>query len=232
MSAKKAKRESYNPRTKAITPAEYGDWQKAFDFFKEHLFKERWLPDVFITYQRRAHSRGYFSPDSFSARDGKSGKHELALNPNAFVDRTDEQIVSTLVHEMVHLWQHLFGKPPSRNYHNKEWAAKMESLGLMPSNTGAVGGKRTGAQMTHYIVPGGAFQQTFAALVATGWELKLQSTIRPGATKAPPSKVKFTCPACGWNVWGKPDSKVVHKPCACDMLAERADVGSYQQQAA
>ena len=160
MPAKKTKRESYNPRTKAITEVEYGDWQKAFDFFKEHLFKERWLPDVFITYQRRAHSRGYFSPDSFSARDGKSGKHELALNPNAFVDRTDEQIVSTLVHEMTHLWQQVFGKPPSRNYHNKEWAAKMESIGLMPSNTGAVGGKETGQQMTHYIIPGGAYQRT------------------------------------------------------------------------
>jgi predicted SprT family Zn-dependent metalloprotease len=31
---------------------------------------------------------------------------ELALNPDAFIDRTDEQICSTPVHEMVHAWQH------------------------------------------------------------------------------------------------------------------------------
>jgi hypothetical protein len=29
----------------------------------------------------------------------------------------------------------------------------MESIGLVPSNTGLPGGKRTGQQMTHYIMP-------------------------------------------------------------------------------
>jgi hypothetical protein len=28
------------------------------------------------------------------------------LNPDAFVDRTDEYILSILVHEMAHVWQH------------------------------------------------------------------------------------------------------------------------------
>jgi hypothetical protein len=36
--------------------------------------------------------------------------------------------------------------PKRRNYHNKEWAAKMIALGLMPSSTGMVGGKITGAR--------------------------------------------------------------------------------------
>src|SRR5262245_34026764 len=61
--AMRKKSRAYNPYTKAITSVEYGGLQKAYDFFKDHLFKERWLPDVFITYQRQSRTRGYFSPD-------------------------------------------------------------------------------------------------------------------------------------------------------------------------
>src|SRR6478752_5525940 len=104
----------------AITTVEYGGLQAAFDYLNKALFDGE-LPDVFITYQRHAHMRGYFSPDRFSARVGNFGKHELALNPDAFIDRSDEQITSTLGHEMTHLWQHIFGKPSSRGYHNREW---------------------------------------------------------------------------------------------------------------
>jgi predicted SprT family Zn-dependent metalloprotease len=79
------------------------------------------------------------------------GRHELALNPDHFICRTDAEICSTLGHEMTHVWQHQFGQPSARGYHNREWAAKMKTMGLQPSNTGAVGGKETGQQMTHYV---------------------------------------------------------------------------------
>ena len=139
------------------------------------------LRDVFITYQRKAHSAGYFSPDRFSGRVDKLGKHELALNPDGFIRQTDEQICQTLVHEMVHVWQHAFGKPSARGYHNKEWAAKMKAIGLQPSSTGMVGGKETGQRMMDYIIPDGPFTTALAKLAATGWKLNLQSAHRPGA---------------------------------------------------
>jgi SprT-like family protein len=227
------KTESYHPRTKAITPAEYGGLQKAYDFFKEHLFKERWLPDVFITYQRKSGSYGYFSPDRFSDRIGAFGKqHELALNPDGFINQTDEQVCQTLVHEMTHVWQHVSGKPSARGYHNKEWAAKMKSIGLQPSSTGMVGGKETGQHMMDYIIPDGPFTKAFAALATTGWKLNLQSAARAGGTKAPPSKIKFTCPSCGSNMWGKPDSKDICGECKQWRKAAIAADVSYDQQAA
>src|SRR5215831_15257170 len=77
---KKSSRQSYD---RAITPVEYTGLQKAYDHFNAELFGKT-LPDVFITYQRKAHSRGYFSADRFAGRVGKFGKHELALNPDAF----------------------------------------------------------------------------------------------------------------------------------------------------
>jgi hypothetical protein len=138
------------------------------------------------------------------------------LNPDGFTGRTDEWIVSILLHEMCHLWQHHFGTAKKRKnygYHDKEWARKMVSLGLMPSNTGAVGGKVTGQKMSHYVLDGGAYQQAFAALATRGWKLNLQSAPHIGANKKPPSKVKFTCLGCGSNMWGKPDSQDICGDC-------------------
>ena len=97
----------------------------------------------------------------------------------------------------------------------------MKAIGLQPSSTGMVGGKETGQQMTHYIIPGGAFAQAFAKLAATGWKLNLQSAHRAGGKKAPNSKTKFTCPSCAQNAWGKPDLAISCTPCGLDMLAER-----------
>jgi hypothetical protein len=94
----------------AITPIEYGGLQVAYDHFNEILFGGA-LVDTFITYQRHAHSYGYFSPDRFAGRTAVGGRHELALNPDHFIGRIDEQITSTLVHEMVHVWQQQHGKP-------------------------------------------------------------------------------------------------------------------------
>jgi hypothetical protein len=216
----------------AITPIEYGGLQEAFDHFNGALF-DGTLPDVFITYQRKANSAGYFSPDRFAGRTANFGKHELALNPDGFIGQTDEQILQTLVHEMVHGWQQAFGAPSKRGYHNKEWAAKMKQIGLQPSSTGMVGGKETGQRMRDYVIPGGAFTQAFAKLAATGWCLNLQSAHRPGGTKAPNSKVKFTCPSCGQNAWGKPDLAIVCKPCELDMLSPHANnIASYDQRPA
>ena len=204
----------YHSTNEAITPIEYGGLQHAFDHLNRTLFGGS-LPNVLLTLQRQAHSKGHFGADRYSTRSDGVREHEMNLNPDAFVGRTDEAIVSTLLHEMVHLWQHTQGeaKPARVTYHNKEWAAKMIGLGLIPSNTGAVGGKITGVHMTHYIMDGGPFSRAFAELAASGWKLNLESTQITGAPKGRGSKVKFTCPDCEQNVWGKPDTYVFCGPC-------------------
>jgi hypothetical protein len=58
---------------------------------------------VLVTLQRRGGSKGYFAPERFDGRLVSGGVHELALNPDAFVDRSDVEILSTLVHEQVHV---------------------------------------------------------------------------------------------------------------------------------
>lgn len=214
------KSKSYD-RQAAITPIEYSGLQAAYDFFNAELFGGA-LPDVFITYQRKAHSYGHFAPDRFSSRVAEDGRHELALNPDGFIDRPDKNILSTLVHEMAHVWQHYFGTLKSRHYHDKEWAAKMKEIGLQPSSTGMPGGKEIGQQMSHYIIPGALFELSYDRLAATGWRLNLQSAPRPGQRGGTNSKTKFTCPACHQNVWGKPDSAVDCRHCGAEMQPVQA----------
>ena len=51
---------------------------------------------------------GYFHLEQFEHRDGPHAISEIALNPRSF-GRTVEEVLSTLVHEMVHAWQYRFG---------------------------------------------------------------------------------------------------------------------------
>ena len=69
---------------------------------------------------------------------------------------------------MAHAWQQHFGNPGRRGYHNEEWADKMESIGLMPSSTGKLGGSRTGEKMADYAIKGGLFMQATDKLLAAG----------------------------------------------------------------
>jgi SprT-like family len=226
MTKTKAKRASYDAQAHEplpITPLEYSGLQQAFAFLNAKLFDGQ-LPNVFLTMQRRAKSGGYFSPDRFTKRGSSEREHELALNPDIFTTKTDAFIVSILLHEMVHLWQHVRGTAPKRHgYHDKEWAAKMTSVGLMPSNNGMVGGRVTGMRMQHYIIDGGPFSQAFAELAASGWKLHLESTPYRGETRAPNSKTKFTCPSCGQNAWAKPNAQLMCLFCFTE-FAERLGV--------
>lgn len=187
----------------AITQEQYAAFQKAYDFFNKQLFAAS-LPPVLVTLQRHAKAYGYFSAERFTGRGTEEAAHELALNPDHF-GRTDEAILSTLVHEMVHVWQQTHGTPPRKSYHDRKWASKMKEVGLQPSATGEPGGREVGQKVSHYIIEGGAYAQAVAKLKATGFALRWQSRGGEDAErqKKAASKTKYTCPGCELNAWGK-----------------------------
>lgn len=149
----------------------------AFEFFNRKLFENR-LPGVILTLSRKHNTAGYFVTNSYHSTklnitkdDAYTPeilqtylKHELALNPEYF-SRTTEKTYSTLVHEQVHLYQHIEGTASRSGYHNADWANKMEAVGLLPTSTGKPGGKRIGQTMTHLIIPGGAYQNAYNELM-------------------------------------------------------------------
>lgn len=142
----------------------YGALQAVYEHFNKSLFEGR-LPEVIFTAQRQKGVMGYFSPERWVSKQGRTC-HEIAINP-AYVGKSALiDVFQTVVHEQCHLLQYCYGTPGRRGYHNKEWAGMMESVGLMPSTTGRPGGGRTGEKMNDYPMPGGRFLTECDSLVS------------------------------------------------------------------
>jgi hypothetical protein len=147
--------------------------------------------------------------------------------------------MQTLVHEMVHLWQHHLGKPPSRAYHDKAFAAKMITIGLQPTSTGKPGGATTGPHMMDLCIPEGPFDVHTKALVGSGVTIEwydrtylvcskpaLQTATGGDGeedseggeplppAKKPTSKVNYSCPDKHINAWAKPNAKLLCGECS------------------
>lgn len=206
------------------TKETYGRLQLAYDLFNKHLFDEK-LPDCLITLQRRKRSYGFFCSNRFGREDGKTAD-EIALNPSHFRERPLKEILATLLHEMVHLWQHHNGTPGRGRYHNREFADKMKEVGLQPTDTGEEGGKETGERVHHLVVPAGAFDRLTTQMIARGYEITWIERPRLDPNAAPETagedqssskesksgkRVKYICPdeSCTQKAWARHDAHLM-----------------------
>lgn len=224
----------------------YSELQQVFDHFNKHLFNDK-LPPCLITLQRKKNTYGYYCHERFVNANGET-TDEIAMNPTFFHHSDLLEITQTIVHEMVHAKQQHFGKPGRGSYHNKEWAAMMEEIGLMPSSTGKPGGKKTGDCMSDYPIEGGKFLEAFELLATNDFKIswadrfpnrqKVAESINTGETEKEDwnleeiglveneetgliepikennsNRVKFTCPACLDNLWGKPSIMAICAKC-------------------
>lgn len=212
--------QSFDPGTKP-TKETYDQFQLAYDRLNTGLFGSE-LPNCLITLQRRKRTFGYFSGDRFTRHDGQA-TDEIALNPAHFRDRPIPEILATLAHEMVHLWQHHFGKAGRGRYHNRQWAEKMKELGLQPSDTGEEGGKETGDKIHHTIIPDGRFDKVVNRLLARDFaitwmekpEASAAGTVsrenENGKESKSGKRVKYVCAEanCELKAWAKHEAKLV-----------------------
>jgi predicted SprT family Zn-dependent metalloprotease len=204
---------SYDTKA-APTSSQFAAYEAAFGYFNRALFDDA-LPPVLLNFSRHAKAAGFFAPDRWSrAVDGakfplaagvvaKAPRlHEISLNPE-LLERPPRETLATLVHEMAHHWQHTHGKVSRAGYHNTEWAEKMRTLGLEPVSLDGKNG--TGQRVTHTIIEGGAYARAFAAIPAEllfPWQCSPESK-KERKEKKKADKVKYTCPQCETNVWGK-----------------------------
>ena len=162
---------------RSINDEIYGSLEVAFDLFNEKLFDKR-LPPAAFSLQRRRDTYGHFHGGCFMRRDGSQVADEISLNPQYLRTQPVMQVLQMIGHEMCHAVQFHFpgehGAPSRAGYHNKGLAAIMNGIGLIPSDTGAPGGKQTGQRVLDYVRPGGRFEQVckeLLALRAVGWGL-------------------------------------------------------------
>ena len=210
----------------------FTDLNKSFTYFNNTLFNGE-LPDCLILVTRKANAHGFFSPDSIEYQGEK--KCVIALNPRT-MGRKTIQVLSTLVHEMVHLWQYTYGNFSTNGYHNIEWGEKMMSIGLKPvaidqrmsykrdkdgvivsflptvPKNGYFGGS---ASATHEIVEDGKFAQAAQAWIDR-CELQLPKAAPEDVVKKArvlASKSKYIC-GCGHvAIWGRPGQSIYCGKC-------------------
>ena len=221
------------------TNAQFAAYRAMWTYFNRVLFAGA-LGHVFLNFSRSARSLGFFAPDRWkNASDEMT--HEISLNPSYLTRENMKDSASTLVHEMAHLCRHLLSDPPRSGYHDMKWADIMQAIGLMPSDTGKPGGKRTGYRMDHYIIVGGAFDVAFESMpddCKLPWtcgvnEDSIQGKKEKEKAKAKETeakrklKLKYSCPKCALNVWGKPGLNLHCNECDEDLSAE--DEGTYER---
>ena len=188
-------------------------FQNAFDYFNRELFNGE-LQTPMLTLTRNAQILGgYFIPEKWT-RNGQKVS-EIAINANVMNSGNLIDLMGTLVHEMVHVWQHYQGTPSRNGYHNKEWSDKCLSIGIKPFNVKEPE-KTTGQNCDHEIMKG---QDTYKAIVNLPDDCLFPYTTEnlgsldpqqggqgqnpPPTPVKPGQRTKYTCPICGMNVWGK-----------------------------
>jgi hypothetical protein len=200
---------------------QYKILQQMYEYFNNKLF-DSVLPDViFLLESKKVKYHGYFHFEKQKTKDGKL-MSVINLNTETF-DREPVDVLSTVAHEMVHCWEFYFGEPPSKGYHGKQFVKAMEKIGLIASSTGEPGGKQSGRRMTHYIAPGGRFEIVAKEFLAMEENVLLfegiKQMIAEGEKKSPSgSKIKYSCPECSSNVWGKHGLRIICEPCGCEYI--------------
>lgn len=204
----------------------YSSFDLAFRYFNSEFF-DGILPDCVFTLQRIWRVKGYFAGLRFLFPEGE--RSEIAVNPSYFGVLSDEEILSTLVHEMCHLHQFVIGKKSSEGYHSVSWADDMERCGLCPSSTGKPGGKKTGYRITQYIPDGSFFLGHCRKLESEGFSISFKDKVTDEGVMLDVSgntrvrnglsgkRVCYSC-QCGCRVWGKGGLSLSCKKCGGDFL--------------
>jgi predicted SprT family Zn-dependent metalloprotease len=208
-----------NPTNSADpTVGTYAALIEAYEHFNVVLFDNQ-LSRPLLSIRNHGNADGYYSPRRFvDNTNHEQIVGEIAINPRRIADHPVQEVMSTLVHETVHHWQHCFGKPSRNGYHNRQWASMMKSIGLQPSSTGKPGGAETGQRMSDFIITGGRFDLACSELIARGFTLRWADITRERERQEVERPLAYTCPGCGEKVRGKPGLRIACVDCSALMI--------------
>lgn len=95
------------------------------DLFNIRFFNSE-LPTPLLSFRRVGTKvYGHYVP----GRNEIGAKQNVNINPVHLVNPLAD-VLETLAHEQVHIWQANYGKPGRRNYHNRQCRRKMAEIGI------------------------------------------------------------------------------------------------------
>jgi len=105
------------------------------DFFNIVFFKGEPVPTPALTFERsRVNTLGFYRVgfNDFAVKD------QINLN-RLYIDRPLNETLQTLVHEMVHSWEHIYVPEEKRTknwYHTKAFRVKIAEIGILTNEKG------------------------------------------------------------------------------------------------
>lgn len=181
-------------------------------------------PIINIVSMEQHNATGSVTPYFFKNKATNKSIHLLKLNINQF-NRSDEEMILSLLHEMMHLWQIDYGTiSDSSSYHNKEYAARLEEVGLKAVNI--VNGSRTGYNITTQIKRNGEYDNFIKSRYYNKYIKNNYFNITKDTTReikknnVNKKKTSYSCPTCSNKSWGKPGMEQVCGKCNIKMIEE------------
>ena len=130
------------------------------DFFNIAFFRDQPVPIPAISFEKTKISNlGHY----VIGRNAFGIKENININ-RVHLKRPMWDLLATLLHEMTHSWQYLYGNPSKSWFHNKEFQTKLLEFGIVTDNKGCHLGlgdpfvyllKKHGVELNHNKDPGG-----------------------------------------------------------------------------
>jgi len=103
------------------------------DFFNIAFFKTEQVPIPVVSFEKtKVTTLGHY----VIGRNAFGVKENINLN-RTHLNRPLWDILATLLHEMTHSWQAVYGTPSNSWFHNKEFQNKMTTFGILTNQRGS-----------------------------------------------------------------------------------------------
>lgn len=207
-----------------------------FNHFNAELFSGKLpVPYLELTRDKRVLT-GFFAPDQWENEEGEK-YHVIAINSNMLKNDQDTiELCLTLVHEMVHLEQHVEGTASRRAYHNTAFVKRCKELGLECIDPSTKEPVTCGQSLTDRLILDSPMEAAITDMPddcmlsyvpVQEYEpepnvVALVSTANGNGDaepkRKPGSRTRYTCPLCGLNAWAKHNAKLNCGECAARMV--------------
>ena len=220
----------------------YAKIQTVIDLLDKRFFsgaKKEKIPQLVFAINNKCRSCvvAYVQADALYDKKTDTKLQYMGINPD-YLDRNIGEILSTVCHELCHVYEHAYIHIPRGGYHDKQWAELMRDCGLEPKYLNS-----SKTAVTHTIMKDGAFEKfisdftekygedyfnivSYSAEIVrrTRKELGIEDddsddgTPRPDNADKPikkynRNKIKYVCHGCGLKVWGKAGLSVSCNEC-------------------
>ena len=201
-----------------------GYLNKIFDLLNAEYF-ESTLSRPTITIQSTPKAYGHFSlrEDTWVSKIG--GTHEINIGAGTLA-RPIEEVVATLLHEMVHYYNYENGVQDcsrGNTYHNKRFKDAAERRGLLISHSDKYGWSHTqpSEDLLDFVINNDLTDILLNRNEFTSYQIGGTGTHSGnlgGATPKPSSTRKYVCPCCGMSVRATRTVRIACIDCEAQMF--------------